>query len=208
MLGTVKTAFALTAAACVAYGVEPSNGMLPPSDQHSQELPKIIDFVDQARGSLRLFSQAETADRQIEATLDLVRLSERIGVDPRYPSHPILKRLRAYLRTKLRAVKNDLLAEERRHRRRPKTIKVDRTVLAQLNRAVNGPGAANANVAAQDYGPLLIELIQRTISPQSWDVAGGASTIRYWRPGMALVVRAPQGLHEQLGPLLGQLRSQ
>ena len=85
-------------------------------------------------------------------------------------------------------------------------------VLAQLNQAVNvnraapAPNAANLGGLPLDYGPDLIELIQRVISPDSWDVNGGPSTMQYWRPGMALVVRAPEEVHEEISPLLLQLR--
>lgn len=98
----------------------------------------------------------------------------------------------------------------------PKTISkamLGPVVLRQVNQAVGRPAnpqgvAGNAQGLPLDYGPQLVELIQRTISPNSWDVNGGASTIQYWRPGMALVVRAPGDVHDELSPLLLQLRKQ
>jgi hypothetical protein len=59
--------------------------------------------------------------------------------------------------------------------------------------------------ASDDYGPQLVELIQQTIAPQTWDVNGGLGTAYYWRPGRALVIRQTGGVHDQLGDLLEQL---
>jgi hypothetical protein len=56
-----------------------------------------------------------------------------------------------------------------------------------------------------DYGPQLVDLIQRTIAPQTWDVNGGLGTIYYWRPGRALVVRQTDDVHDQIGGLLQQM---
>ncbi len=105
--------------------------------------------------------------------------------------------------------KKGLEADLRRDRRRPQEIKIDVHTLAQLNAAVGGaaaPQGRNAGRNFPDYGPLLVQLIQDTISPSSWDVNGGKSTIVYYRLGRALVVRAPQSLHGAIGPLLGQLQ--
>jgi len=63
-------------------------------------------------------------------------------------------------------------------------------------------GAAGAN---DDYGEELVELIQITISPKTWDVNGGPGAIYYWRPGRALVVTAPGEIHDQIGGVLEQL---
>lgn len=63
------------------------------------------------------------------------------------------------------------------------------------SRGGNG-GAPRSN--AQD----LIDLIQNTIAPESWDVNGGRGTIVYWEPGFALVVRQTEGVHEEIGGVL------
>ena len=91
-------------------------------------------------------------------------------------------------------------------------------MLAQLNAAAAGVNGVNAGVNVQnanggnqgnqDYGPMLVDLIQRTISPGSWDVNGGLSSIQYWAPRRVLVVRAPQDVHDGLAPVLQQLRKQ
>jgi hypothetical protein len=52
----------------------------------------------------------------------------------------------------------------------------------------------------------LIDLIQATISPETWDINGGRGSIVYFANGHALVVRAPGDVHDDLGGLLRQLR--
>jgi hypothetical protein len=66
------------------------------------------------------------------------------------------------------------------------------------------PGGGPGN-ADDDYGPSLVELIQNTISPESWDVNGGAGSIYYWRGQRALVVRATGDVHDAIGGVLEQL---
>jgi len=61
---------------------------------------------------------------------------------------------------------------------------------------------------AGDAGEELVELIQRTIAPRSWARLGGPGTIYYWRPGHAIIARAPEYVHEQIGELLQQMNPQ
>lgn len=67
-----------------------------------------------------------------------------------------------------------------------------------------GFGAPGAQ--ANDNGQQLVNLIQATIAPQSWDVNGGPGAIRYWRPGQALIIRQTEERHEEVLDLLLQLR--
>ena len=82
--------------------------------------------------------------------------------------------------------------------------------LAQRGRpapAMPSPGAPprRAAAAGDDHGAALVELIQKTIAPASWDINGGLGTIHYWRPGRALVVRQTDSVHEQVSDVLRQL---
>jgi hypothetical protein len=65
-----------------------------------------------------------------------------------------------------------------------------------------GPAGTPAN---DDAGPELVELIRKTIAPQSWDVNGGPGSIYYWRPGRAMVVTNSSEVHERIADLLDQL---
>jgi hypothetical protein len=81
--------------------------------------------------------------------------------------------------------------------------------LAILEQSQNGPGqwaALGGGPVAADWGPDLVELIERTINPAFWDVAGGLGTIVYYRPLRCLVVRATSEVHGQVGGIVGELR--
>jgi hypothetical protein len=73
-------------------------------------------------------------------------------------------------------------------------------------------GSAGSQVVGQggqpvpDYGLALVDLIERTISPESWDVNGGPGTIMYYPPLRVLVVRASGEVQGQVGGVLGQLQ--
>lgn len=71
---------------------------------------------------------------------------------------------------------------------------------------IPNPAAGRGRVPNDDYGQHLVDLIQKTIAPSTWDVNGGLGTIYYWRPGRALVVRQTGEVHHQMGGLLQQLR--
>jgi hypothetical protein len=82
-----------------------------------------------------------------------------------------------------------------------------------MNYSMGGPsyvfsqsGGAFGGGMARDHGQELIELIQRTIKPDHWDVAGGPGSMFYYRPLMALVVRATSEVHGNVGGLLGAMR--
>jgi hypothetical protein len=76
---------------------------------------------------------------------------------------------------------------------------------ARRGQNVARPAAANRNTtdqAAQD----LIDLIQETVAPSSWEPRGGPGRIRYFAPRQVLVIRQSSEAHEQLDGLLRQLR--
>ncbi|MEX0978818.1 MAG: hypothetical protein WDZ48_08210, partial [Pirellulales bacterium] len=68
-----------------------------------------------------------------------------------------------------------------------------------------GAAQALADMTAQN-AQQLIDLIQTTIAPGSWDVRGGPGTIVYFAPKMVLVASQTDEVHEQLGPFLNALR--
>lgn len=81
-------------------------------------------------------------------------------------------------------------------------------VLAQVAPVGAGqpPAAGMPGQVLLDNSRELIELIEATIAPQTWDTVGGNGAVRYWSPGHALVVRQTGDVHEQITRLLWQLR--
>jgi hypothetical protein len=71
-----------------------------------------------------------------------------------------------------------------------------------------GMGMGNGAVGpvVEDYGQDLVDVIQATIAPHTWDVNGGPGSIYYWRPGRAIVVRATDEVHNDIGGLVEQLQ--
>lgn len=67
-------------------------------------------------------------------------------------------------------------------------------------------GAWGGPFGPPDRAAELIDLIQRVVRPESWEVNGGRGVIRYWPPGQALVVRQTEEVHERVRELLQQLR--
>lgn len=56
-----------------------------------------------------------------------------------------------------------------------------------------------------DHGQELVELIQATIAPTTWDINGGNGTIFYFHPRRVLVVRQTGEVHDQLHNLIKDL---
>lgn len=76
-------------------------------------------------------------------------------------------------------------------------------------RAIPGPDqiAVHAGSFGGDSNALeLVNLIEATIHPEHWDFNGGPGHIQYYRPVMALVVRAGQVVHDDMTDLLQGLR--
>jgi general secretion pathway protein D len=67
-----------------------------------------------------------------------------------------------------------------------------------------GPGGAGGGVQA-DFDTL-ITLVQETISPDSWEEAGGPGRISPFPLNLSLIVSQTQEVHQQLADLLQQLR--
>ena len=87
--------------------------------------------------------------------------------------------------------------------------------LAQLQGGMNRPAAGS--IPSTPFGPpaagssgadfqALIELIQNTVSPQSWNTVGGQGAIQPFDTNLSLVVSQTQEVHEEIAGLLEQLR--
>jgi hypothetical protein len=87
------------------------------------------------------------------------------------------------------------------------------TQVSMMNYTMGGPsyvlersGGALGGGAVRDHSQELIDLIQRTIKPDHWDVHGGPGSMFYYRPLMALVVRATSEVHGNVGALMTAMR--
>ncbi len=135
----------------------------------------------------------------------LVDLYLAMAADPRRDESPLVQKLGARVKARLVMVKRKVSQSSGKEIKRPAE-----TVLAQQlapgGAGEGAPGGATA-AAAVDYGPELVDLIQRVISPEVWDINGGPATVVYYRQGRALVVRAPSEVHHQVGQVVRDLRA-
>lgn len=69
-----------------------------------------------------------------------------------------------------------------------------------------GVGGGAGNQANQEAGEQLVEVIQNTIHPESWEQNGGNGTIQLWMPNGHLIIRQTDENHQEIQNLLDQLR--
>jgi hypothetical protein len=151
----------------------------------------------------------------------LIELYREMAAHPKRDSSPFLARMGLRLRSRLEKVREHIVRDAARQDRNAKnkdrspSLAVPTTpVLAQqlgggaAPRAGGPAGPAGAGAGGIiDYGPELVDLIQATISPATWDINGGNGSIAYYSPLRVLVVSAPGTVHGQVGDVLGQLRA-
>ncbi len=172
---------------------------------------------------LRAALRAEAASRRLGPdTSDVVRLIDlyrEMAAHPKRDSSLVLKQLGLRLRSRLEKISDDVERQvagaNRNAKKGPPAVRLpESTVLAQQLPMPGGagpaPGGQPAGAGAAgivDYGPELVDIIQRTISPSTWDIKGGNGAIVYFSPLRVLVVSAPGTVHDQIGDVLGQLRA-
>jgi hypothetical protein len=154
--------------------------------------------------------------------LNLIDLYREIAAHPKRDQGVVLMKLGLQLRSRLKRISDQIERNNWRGDHRPKSasrrsVRQPATqVLAQQIGVPGGPAPGlgappTANqpgaTTAEDFGPELVELIQETISPATWDINGGNGSIAYFGARHAMVVSAPEAVHDQIVDLLGQLRA-
>lgn len=168
---------------------------------------------------------AEAKSRRVgDNTRDVLRLIElycEMAAHPQHDSSASLKELGLQVRSRLVTVRDRVERRISDPKRSVKNQKIPRTadpetrVLAQQappGRAQVGQGALvtglpRAAGIPADLGPDLVELIQATISPATWNINGGNGSIVYYAPLHVLVVSAPDEVHGQIGGVLRQMQA-
>jgi hypothetical protein len=175
---------------------------------------------------LKRESQAKDPSARAAAVQAMCELHRKIVHDPRYSTSDVLKEYRSRLWSRLTKIKSELkqqLARNKENRESLENVATLETAdslaiaasdslassLSLLDQSQGGPGgllAFGGGPGPIDWGPDLVDLIERTINPSFWDVVGGPGTIIYYRPLQCLVVRATAEVHGNVGRLLGGLR--
>lgn len=192
------------------------------------------EIHQQLRSRLRAESVARTEPERAMAIRNLVALYRELKRDPRSARAPTLKRYQAMVWSRLVRVRKELEKSLKRLERQRRVA--DRTggrqqspvpqepavgpaqaladQLALVSFSLGGPGRLLAEAERHRFGggaaaqnaAELIELIHSVIAPESWDVHGGTSTIVYYAPLQALVIRATSRVHDAVGGTLKGLR--
>jgi len=218
-----------TLLAVVLLGVPPAEGTeppaatppVPPAEQTAPAPRTGFALRDAVRASLRRWARPSDEDAE-QAAVAFLRLYDELAKDDE-----LANSTREYLKTKLRVRLLDLSEQISKRIARQKRLAKNQPqrpdglpTSVDLPEGKGEPLAQGVGVASftsgfaqsgfgragvDDYGPQLVELIQRTIAPSTWDINGGPGSIYYWRPGRAIVVRQMDAVHEDIGGLLRQL---
>ena len=168
---------------------------------------------------LKRESKAENVAERVAAVQRLIEIHREIVADSRFTTNELLPQQRHKVVTRLTSVRDEIkrrLAAEKRRSKSAKQLDAEETSrqlaahYAVAGQSLTGPVAfvAGGGAVANDFSQELIDLIQTTIDPASWNVNGGRGSIRYYSPVFALVVRASSEVHSQLSDELGGLRGE
>jgi len=124
---------------------------------------------------------------------------EGISHHERSRKQAVVKARLEQMRDKLirKLLRDKKLAERRKRRER---LGLPKRKPDEEKAEILAGGGANAQAVK------LIDLIQNTIAPESWQAAGGNGSISYFDLLKVLVVRQTGEVHHQLGGVLKQLR--
>ena len=159
-----------------------------------------------ARDLLGIFCELQQDTRLARSTRETLRTTVRARLDQL--STQIGKRIASD------RISNDKAVAKTDSPKRDVTVKSvaaagDPRPLAQVGAAVGGGagfgGQGGPQGAPADNGQILVDLIQNTIAPKSWDVNGGNGSIYYWQQQHAIVVRATGDVHGEISDALEQL---
>ncbi|TWU47129.1 hypothetical protein [Rubripirellula reticaptiva] len=143
-----------------------------------------------------------------QATMVAMNLCDLFVVihnDPRYPNSEMLQGAATRIRRRLIQVKQSREASLNRNGiTRPSGLSSQVDALLTGDTANLAGSAGGVLGEAEGWG--LVELIQRIIAPDFWDVRGGNGAMQYFAMQKVLVVRATSDVHEQIRDLLTALR--
>jgi hypothetical protein len=198
--------------------------MLPAGDDRTR--PALIADTDRDIDAFYdRYREAQTDRQRANAILDLCQIHNQIWSDPRYASIEKLRGMRNrvvfQLKTAQKALRKsgateesngDDGAESQRNgltNDDPQLASIYKDNLLLGWQYAPGPGQAIVHAgsfAGDDNAPQLIALIESTIHPEHWSTNGGPGNIHYYRPVMALIIRAGSAQHDDVARLLQGVR--
>jgi hypothetical protein len=194
--------------------------------QKPQELRNAIRETMRREATTDDPAERAEAIRELTGLFTEIRRDTQLAQDER-------KRLHALVWSRLTRIKKELKAKIAREQRSAKRVrpKADDTILldaqadqqlvaamgqqfSMASQLTGGPAAVVARCGeafggrpgTADYGEELVELIERTIAPETWESAGGNGSIYYFYPLKVLVIRQTGEVHGHTSGLLDGLR--
>lgn len=213
--------FALCLAACaqdsgtpLSKGAEPAADVRRPFHEIQNELSDL----------LKREALTKNAAERGQLIRRLCALHRELLSDPRHEYAEAMKGYRTQAWARLKRIQTDLKNQLTRAARQrkvkapqigtdPELLAASDSLAASLNlldHSLGGPSALLAyggQAGPADYGPELVDLIERTINPDFWDTNGGPGTIVYFAPLQCLVITATGEMHHNVGGLVGDLRA-
>ncbi len=198
--------------ACLAVGIAPpalAETSLTTLRHETRELLK-------EEASLR--DESPGSDAAISSLCDLYVI---LRSDPRYPTSDMLRGDAAKIRRRLISI-----SKRRENQLRRQGVERPPELSSMVDQVIEDWRAEQGDVSIKTPGdrsdrevpsglagaPLggnsweLVELIQRVIAPDLWDVRGGPASAQYFAMRRVLVIRATTDVHEQIRDLLMALR--
>lgn len=149
--------------------------------------------------SIRRSARKENPD-SFGVAPELIDLYQRLDSD-RTLAHTERSKMQRGLKFRLESLRDrvlrDALAQQRQQQRNNMRSR------RAGRRSTSGQSAGGGEIARAVE---LIELIQNTIAPDTWDVNGGNGSIRYFSLLKVLVVRQTGEVHHQIGNGLSKLK--
>jgi hypothetical protein len=163
-------------------------------------IPSIAQLRTKMSSRLRAAAELARSDDQAAAR-QLLKLHDELIADAQLPLSDRTRYL-GIVRYRLAGLQKSISRSIAKSEPRSRSI----TSLASTSTARTS--GAKGGAAVRDSGQELVDLIQTTIAPDSWDVNGGPGSIVYYQPLRVLVVRQTDRVHELLGGAVGGLRGQ
>jgi hypothetical protein len=198
---------------------EPEPGRNASSQANSPHRSLSAIQVD-VHNALRAEAATRRAGSNVPEVVRLIDLYREMAGHPKRRESGLLNHLGLQVRSRLNTVSDRIerqIARQEKRIKKPERLRAlarpEADVLAQQFGAAGPAQAAPSGVvppgagAVVDYGPELVDVIQRTISPETWDINGGLGAVVYFAPRHALVVSAPATVQGQVADLLFQLRA-
>jgi len=227
LLGVTCLAFAMASDGSV-------HGQVANSSPFSQQR-RFQEIKQDLRAFSKHAQQATAVEQHAQAVFDLCVLYCEIRLDPRFATSSTLQGYANRINYRLNHTRQQLMRASRKRQARsgrdaearrragdrPGDRKFSDGQLAELaiphlsllmNHSTGGPAWVIDSTNGRFGGILqanaddLISLIEDILHPDTWATNGGPGTIRYWSPGMVLVVRATTEVHEDLERFLNMLK--